>query len=150
MYSRGCIPKDSLKPNDIMMSTLHLFTKPHSDQPISDQSPGQPISDQSSVQATPPMDCINHGTHCVSLILTLTSRKTTSTALNHSLHLRVSNKMLSTTCGSLYVIICSIQGKFVRHLPLCKLTHRYCVASTCNNFPACSFRWPHLTLIAYF
>ena len=126
MYSIGDIPKDSLQPNDIMMSMWYLFTWPHPGQPISDQSPSQPISNQFSVWATPLMDCKNHGTCCVSFILTLTSRKTTSTALNHSLHPCASNKMLSTTCVSLCVIICGIQGKFVIFL-LCILPHGYCI-----------------------
>ena len=34
----------------------------------------------------PPTDCINRGMRHAPFILTLTSRKTTSTALNHSLH----------------------------------------------------------------
>ena len=104
MYSRGDIPKDSLQPNDVMMSMWYLFAWPH---------PHQPISNQFSVWATPPADCKNHRTHHVFFILTLTSRKTTSTTLNHSLHLHASNKMLSTTHVSLHVIIHSIQGKFV-------------------------------------
>ena len=78
----------------------------------------------------PPMDCKNRGTHHTSFILTLTSRKTTSTALNHSLHPRASNKTLSTTCVSPHVFICSIQGKFVHlssmhinlWIPCCLLT----------------------------
>ena len=70
----------------------------------------------SQFRPCPPTDCINHGTHHVSFILTLTSRKTTSTALNHSLHPRAPNKTLSTTCGSPRVITHSIQGKFVCHL----------------------------------
>ena len=35
LCTRGGIPKDSLKPNDVTTFSWHLFTKPHSDQPIS-------------------------------------------------------------------------------------------------------------------
>ena len=84
------------------------------------------------------MDCISHGTQRVSFILTLTSRKTTSTALNHSLHPCASNKMLSTTHVSPCAIICvlsSAASKVSLYIFLqCILIGRYCAACSCNNF----------------
>ena len=47
----------------------------------------------------PPTECINHGTCCILFILTLTSRKTTSTAFNHSLH---QHSPVTTRCISVY------------------------------------------------
>ena len=48
----------------------------------------------------PPADCINHGTHQASFILTLTSRKTTLTTLNHSLHLHATSNSTQPLASS--------------------------------------------------
>ena len=63
--------------------------------------------------------------------------------------------MLPTRCCQPYMVLqvlssaASKVSLYVIFL-LCILTRRYCVAYSCNNFPICSFRWPHLTLTAYF
>ena len=86
MYSRGVSPRTPLNlmmsqhPHGICLHSLILISQ----SAISLQVSQSAFSYQ--LRPCPPVDCINHRTCRASFILTLTSRKTTSTALNHSLH----------------------------------------------------------------
>ena len=95
MYSRGVSPRipsnlmTSQHPHGICLHSLILISQSAARLPVSQSAlslPGQPISVPSLIGPCPPMDCINHETCCAPFILTLTSRKTTSTTLNHLLH----------------------------------------------------------------
>ena len=95
MYSRGVSPRIpsnpmmSPWPRGICLHSLILISQSVACLPASQSVlclPGQPNSIPSSIMPCPPADCINRRTCCAPFILTLTSRKTTSAALNHSLH----------------------------------------------------------------
>ena len=96
MYSRGVSPRIPSKPmtsqcpHGICLHSLILIRQSAAHLLASRSTlslPSQPISIQSLVRPCPPADCINCGTCHAPFTLTLTSRKTTSTTLNHSLHL---------------------------------------------------------------
>ena len=108
MYSRGVSQRI---PSTLMMSRcpcgicLHSFilvSQSATSLPASQSAlslPSQLISIPFLIGAMPPTDCINCGTCRAPFILTLTSRKTTSTTLNHSLHPRAT---LTTPSYSLH------------------------------------------------
>ena len=96
MYSRGVSPgitsnlMMSPHPCGICLHSLTLISQLAACLLTSQSTPSlpsQPISIQSLIRPCPPTDCINHRTCRAPFILTLTSRKTTSTTLNHPLHL---------------------------------------------------------------
>ena len=117
LYSRGVSPRIPL---NLMMSQHPHGIFLHSLILISQSVISLPVSQSAfSSQLRPcPHRLQNCRTCHASFILTLTSRKTTSTALNHSLHPLASNKTLSATHVSLCVIIHSIQGTFVHLSPM--------------------------------
>ena len=109
MYSRGVSPRipsnlmTSQHPHSICLHSLILISQSAISLPVSQSVFSSPF------RPCPPMDCINHGTCCASFILTLTSRKTTSTTLNHLLHLHATSTALSYLLHPRVVI--HIQGK---------------------------------------
>ena len=138
-----------------MRSTWHLFTWPHSDQQISNQSPGQPISNQSSVQATPYPNRLHK--LCDSPCSFHSDSDQQKDNINciqppHSTICFI--RMLPTRHCQPHIVLCMLSpmaskvSLYIIFL-LCILSHIYCAAYTCNKFSTCSFRWPHSTSTRY-
>ena len=111
MYSRGVSPR-----NDVHMVFVYIASSSSANQQSVSRSANQ--CSANSLSHTP-TDCINHRTCCAPFILTLTSRKTTSTALNHSLHLHATLTALSHLLHShltLTALSHSLQPRVIIHI----------------------------------
>ena len=155
MYSKWGIPKDSLKPHDITRSSWYLFTWPHF---------SQPISIQYLIRPCPPTECINHSTHLVPFILTLTIRWTTRATPNRSFHqCQPVHPPAASACTrevqALASTACSINNTALGiSTSICKISsfisQAGCLAHSVLLFPRVNtsfhFRWQPSTLSASF